>query len=45
MNNKSKDNVVLSGTERFGLLDSFVINMLENLDNLDKCKRYIKKNI
>ena len=43
VNNKPNDNVAISGTERFGLLDQLVINILENLEGVDKCTGYIMK--
>ncbi|KRX05591.1 hypothetical protein PPERSA_12769 [Pseudocohnilembus persalinus] len=35
-----KDKVTISGTDRFGLLDSNVIRLLENMENAEKCTRY-----
>ena len=40
-NRKSK--IAISGTERFGLLDTVVISLLQNLENADKCTKYIFK--
>jgi len=45
-----KEKVTISGTERFGLLETNVIRLLEELPNADKCIKYkfkfkdIKKN-
>lgn len=40
MQEHKKDKVTISGTERFGLLESNVIRLLEDLDNAEKCTRY-----
>ena len=43
MDNK-KDKIAVSGTERFGLLDSLIIKLLENMEDAKKCEKYILKN-
>ena len=35
-----KEKVTISGTERFGLLETNVIRLLEDLENAEKCTKY-----
>lgn len=43
MSDNKKEKVTISGTERFGLLESTVKKILEHLPNAEKCKNYVFK--
>ena len=45
LNDKKRPKVTISGTERFGLCDNIVVQLLQMLPDAEKCDKYIfKKN-
>jgi hypothetical protein len=44
MQKNKRNKVTISGTERFGLCESNVVKLLQNLPNAEKCVKYLMKN-